>query len=309
MLLAAGHGARMEPLSTWIAKPALEVLGQPLLASSLSALARAGVPRLVANLHRHAAQVARAVRAARPNGAALRLSFEPVLLGGAGGLGHARARLGPGAVLAANADVWSDLDLAPLLAAARDDAAVLAVMPHPDPARWASLVLADDGRVERFAAPGSCLAEAWLFTGFQVIGGAVMASLPDAHAELAPVWQALRSSRRLFAVPVEGVWREVGTPAAYRGLIGELLGGSSWVHRTADVGPSAALTRSAIGAGCRVGAEAHLYGSIVTGGASVGRGAHLINCVVAGPVAVPDRGEVRSSLIVPGLTVPLPSSR
>ena len=309
MLLAAGHGTRMEPLSSWIAKPALEVLGEPLLASALASLARADCARVVINLHRHPSQVARAARGARPQRTSLRFSFEPALLGGAGGLGHARRLLGPGPVLAANADVWSKLDLGPLFAASDEDAIVLAVRPHPDPSRWASLVLSADGRVERFARAGAVTPGAWLYTGFQVVGSRVMDALPDTHAELVPVWEGLRERGRLLAVAVAGRWREAGSPKAYLRLVMDLLAGAPWVHVSATLGPGVVITGSAVGAGCRVGAAARLDGSVITAGATVGRGARVENCLIAGAVAIPDGEEVRSSLILPQLTVPLEASQ
>ncbi|OYW01084.1 MAG: hypothetical protein B7Z61_12815, partial [Acidobacteria bacterium 37-71-11] len=88
MLLAAGWARRMEPLSSTIPKPALEVLGRPLLASTLANLGRAGCARIVVNLHRHPERVAAAAREA-VTGEVL-FSWEPALLGGAGGVAAAR---------------------------------------------------------------------------------------------------------------------------------------------------------------------------------------------------------------------------
>ena len=225
MLLAAGHGSRMEPLSSWIAKPALDVLGRPLLASSLAHLRAFGCVRIAANLHRHPEQVEAALRGASGGGAKVLLSREAALLGGAGGVAAARALLGDGSLLVANADVWAELDLAPLRAALGEDSIVLALTAHPDPARWSSVLLDDDGRVAAFLPAGARPHRTpYLFTGFQLLGAGAVAALPAPPAEWRPVWLAAQERSLLRGVIVTGCWREAGTPAAYHDLVLDQLG-------------------------------------------------------------------------------------
>ncbi len=303
MLLAAGRGERMEPLSSLVPKPALEVAGAPLLASSLANLRRAGCGRVVVNLHRDPGQVAAAARAAA--GGEIAFSWEPELLGGAGGVAAARALLGDGDVLVGNADSWGALDLAPVLAARADDAVVLALVPHPDPARWASVVLDRDGRVARFLAPGAGGAgDRFLFTGFELLGRAVIAALPAGPGEMASRWDDARRRGRLRGVVVAGSWREAGTPSSYRELAVESAGPRSWVHPSAVVEDGSRLERSAVGAGCLVGAGCSLAGCVLTAGAAVTGGAALEECVLAGPVTVAGETLART-LALPHLRVPL----
>jgi NDP-sugar pyrophosphorylase family protein len=303
MLLAAGRGERMEPLSSVIPKPALEVLGRPLLASALAQLRGAGCERVVVNLHRHPEMV---VAAARDAGGELTASWEPELLGGAGGLCAARPLLATGAVLVGNADVWSDLDLAPLLGAGDDGTAVLALLPHPDPARWSSVVLDDGHLVQAFLPPGATHAgERYVFTGFQLIGAAVVATLPAPPAEMPMVWQALLRRGALRGVTVRGGWHEVGTPGAYRELVTWLLGQDSWADPQARVSEGARVQRSAIGAGCRVGADAGVCESVLTAGAAVEGGCELQRCVLAGPVTVSGASTFADTLILPQGRFPL----
>ena len=191
MLLAAGRGERMEPLSSVVAKPALEVLGEPLCATAVRQLARFG-DTLVVNLHRHPRQVAAAVREVLGDRRVF-FSWEPVLLGGAGGLARARRLFGPGPLLVGNGDTVSALDLAPLAAPADPECCTLGLLPHPDPRRWSSVELASDGRVRTiFPAGAADGGDLFLFTGFQVLGAEVLACLPSPPGELAPVWQRLR---------------------------------------------------------------------------------------------------------------------
>jgi NDP-sugar pyrophosphorylase family protein len=304
MLLAAGRGDRMEPLSSLIAKPALEVLGHPLLASSLSHLRRAGCERIAVNLHRHPEQVAAAVRQASVGEVAF--SWEPELLGGAGGVAAARAVLGAGPILVANADTWADLDLVRLVAAVEPDLAVLALLPHPDPNRWGSVILDHGGRVSGFLAPGAAHGgQRYLFTGFQVFGAEIVASLPAPPAEMDSVWHVLRRQGRLRGVVVAGSWREAGNPAAYRQLVVDLLGGETWAHARANVAEGAETSGSAVGAGCHVAKGATIHGSVLTAGAFVAGGCTVHRCVVAGPAVVGRGTRIADALIMPGGRFPL----
>lgn len=310
MLLAAGRGERMEPLSSLVAKPALDVLGRPLLASALEALSRAGCRTVVVNVHRHPGQVeaaARTAAAALEPRLAVTISPEPVLLGSGGGIAHARPLLGPGAVLVGNGDVLADLDLGPLLEGTGDDEARLGVVPHPDPARWSSVEL-DGDRVVAIHRPGVPPDRPYLFTGFQLLGAGVVAALPPPPGEMAPVWEALRRAGRLRASVLPGTWREAGSPEAYRALVVATLAGASWRHGGAEVAAGAVLERSAVGAGCRIGAGARLSETVCTLGGVVSAGCVLERCVLAG-ATVESGARLVDALVLPAGRFPLERTR
>lgn len=306
MLLAAGRAQRMEPLSTYVAKPALEVLGEPLLASGWRLLADAGCRPITVNLFRHPAQVAAAARSMDPERGLLELSLEEELLGGAGGVAAVRT---PGACepfLVANADTWSRLDLSALSRVAGDRTIHMALLPHPDPLRWRSVILDSFGRVDAILEPGEGDSRPrFLFTGVQRLGGRVTAELPDPPCEWAEIWREQQEAGQLFGVVVRGQWREAGEPEAYRRLVLDLLPGRrSWVHTDARVARSARLEHSAVGAGCSVGAGAEIVGTVLTGGARVRPGVRLAGCVVAGRVTLDDMAG-QGQLILPHQVVPL----
>ncbi|MGC8915777.1 MAG: sugar phosphate nucleotidyltransferase [Thermoanaerobaculum sp.] len=303
MLLAAGLGERMEPLSSFLPKPALPVLGAPLLASSLGALVAAGARRVVVNLHRHPELVAQAVRQLCPP-VPVMFSYEPQLLGPAGGLAAARAAFGDGPVLVANADCWSELDLAPLLASGSQERVVLGVVPHPDRGRWGAVHLDGAGRVVGFSGPGENLEErGFLFTGFQLLGSETLALLPDPPAPMAAFWRPLMEKGLLFGVEVKGVFREAGNPLAYRELVMEVLGEGVFASPLAAVSSTAHLARTAVEAGAGVGPGASLSRCVLLPQAEVGAGARLSGCVVAGPV--PAGAVLEDALVTPRGTFPL----
>lgn len=306
MLLAAGRGARMEPLSSVVAKPALEVLGRPLLASGWRLLVSAGCRPIVANLHSHPHQVATAARQAAGEDDRLRLSWENDLMGGAGGVAAAARFWSDSPVLVANADTWSRLDLDRLRDINSGSTIHLALLPHPDPSRWRSVVLDEAGRVAAILDPGIADPRPrYLFTGVQLVGSAVHRILPRRPGEWSEVWRSLQPEGLLLGVVVEGKWREAGDPEAYRRLVMDLLPPQrSWAHGTASIAPGARLVHSAVGAACVVERGAELIDTVVTAGARIGQGCCLRSCVVAGcltlkTVTASDR------LLLPHADVPL----
>ncbi len=306
MLLAAGRGERMEPLSSLIPKPALDVLGKPLLASAFDHLVAAGCTTVVVNLHRHPHAVAAAARASAAGRLAPIFSHEPALLGSAGGIAAARKFFAAGPLLVANADVWGSLDLSPLLRLARPDRAVLGLLPHPNPARWSAVELGDDNAVRRIVPPGgTTVGTPHLFTGFQLLGDEVLASLPPPPADMASVWRALIRRRALLGAPLRGAWQEAGTPGGYRELVVGLLSEIGWRHPGSRMAPNARLHRSAAGADCVLGAGTVVLDSVLTGGARVAAGVRLERCVVAGEVEVAAGLRLSDLLVLPGSRVPL----
>jgi len=308
MLLAAGRGERMEPLSSVVAKPALEVVGEPLCASAARQLAQLGDP-FVVNLHRHPRQVAAAIREVLPHRRVF-FSWEPELLGGTGGVARARRLFSPGPLLVGNGDTVSALDLAALAAAVEPDCCTLGLVPHPDPARWSSVELGPDGRVTAILPAGAARrSDLFLFTGFQVLGAQVLASLPPPPGEWAPVWRRLRETGRLHGVVLQGRWQEAGDPRAYRDLVVGSLEASGWRHPLSRVAEDVTLDRSAVGRGCSVGAGCRLTATVVTAGAAVGSRCVLEGCVVAGAFDLPEGTAAREALLLPTGRFPLPPAR
>jgi MurNAc alpha-1-phosphate uridylyltransferase len=113
MLLAAGRGERMRPITDSTPKPLVQVGGRPLIAWHLAALARAGIREVVINLSWLGAQVRATLGDGRDYGVAITYSDEgPVPLETGGGIFRAVPLLGPGPFLVVNADIWTDIDFA-----------------------------------------------------------------------------------------------------------------------------------------------------------------------------------------------------
>jgi mannose-1-phosphate guanylyltransferase len=169
VLLAAGLGTRLAPLTNHIPKCLLPIHGKPLLEIWLDLLGRAGVDEVLVNTHHLAGQVEAFVRQRR-KGPRVLLAFEPVLLGSAGTLRANRSVVaGESFFLAANADNLTDFDFSELIREHETGGrlATLALFRAPDPQACGIVELDASGTVTSFvekpAAPAGDLANAGLY--------------------------------------------------------------------------------------------------------------------------------------------------
>jgi mannose-1-phosphate guanylyltransferase len=306
MVLAAGLGLRMRPLTLLRAKPVLPVLNRPLVHWTLERLARHGVRDVVVNLHHLPASVTGAVGDGRAFGLRIRYARERELLGTAGGPRAVRGLFGHEPVLLVNGDVLFDFDLEALVARHRASGAraTLALRPNPDPRTYGAVVTDGRGRIRAIGdRPRRRRGVVSLFTGVHVLDPALLERLPrgpsDSVRDLyVPL---LEEGALLQGVRVRGAWYDLGRPRLYRDTQLRLVPGRgrdrSLVDAGARVDPGARVRRSVIGRGARVGAAARIERSVVWEGARVERDARVEGAVVV-TGAVVRRGEHARDVVV-----------
>ncbi len=311
MILTAGRGQRMRPLSDVLPKPALPILDRPVAAWALELAIRTGARSLAANVWHLAGLMEAAIRSASA-GRDVGISHESELLGGAGGLAAARDQglLGEeGTVLVLNGDSLTDLDLTPVFERHQDagDLVTLALLPHPDPGRWSGIALDRSGRVSALVPPGTPgeHRRLWLYPGVMLVARELLDAIPSGPGEISErLWAPARRAGRMGGVIVRGTWREVGTPDAYREAVLNALDDASWRHRSAAIAPDVRLIRSMAGEGVTVGPGAILDQSVISHGTTVGAGCRLEGSVVLGPLTINPGTVLRGAI----LGEPLPES-
>ncbi len=217
-LLAAGLGTRLRPVTDTTPKCMLVIGGRPMLDIWLDAYGRAGVDEALINLH-HLPDVVRRHVAARAGPPAVRTFYEPELLGSAGTLVANRRWVdGEEFFLACYADNLTDFDLRSLVRAhrAHDAPATLAVFHSDNPSAGGVVELDGAGLVIGFAEkpsePVSDLTNAGIYAFHPCVLDEIGGEPPrDIGYDLLP-----RLVGRARAVPVEGYFRDIGTPAAYQ---------------------------------------------------------------------------------------------
>jgi len=217
-LLAAGAGSRLRPITETIPKCMVAIDGRPLLDVWLDAFNQTGIDEVLVNLH-HLPDVVRYHVAARTGPPAVRTFFEPELLGSAGTLIANREWIdGEELFLACYADNLTDFDLRSLVQAHREHGAVATLTVFHSERPWAGGVVEIDaagrviGFVEKPANPVSDLTNAGMYAFHPRVLDEIDGVPPkDIGFDLLP-----RLVGRAQAVLVEGYFRDIGTPDAYR---------------------------------------------------------------------------------------------
>ena len=218
VLLAAGFGTRLLPLTREVPKPLLPLWGRTLLDRALDTLAGFGVREVLVNLH-HGADAIRAHLAKNPR-ADLRVqfSFEPEILGTGGALVRAKDFLPADEPFwLFNADVAAALDPAPLLADFEQHRplAALWLMPHLGP----RTVEVRDGRIVNLTSPRAGQADLFTFTGLHLLTKRILDFLPqqEVFASMTPTYAAAMARDEVVrgvTVP-DAFWADAGKPMDY----------------------------------------------------------------------------------------------
>jgi mannose-1-phosphate guanylyltransferase len=318
MVLAAGLGTRLRPITHEIAKPMVPVLDRPVMAHIVDLLERSGVEEIVANLHHFPDQIREYF------GESVTYRYEEELLGTAGGVRNCADLLGDGTFLVISGDALTDIDLRALLAGHRERGAVatLAAKRVADTREYGVVLHDGDGRIRGFQEkpePQDALSDLGN-CGIYCFEAAIFDYFPatpfvDWAGDVFPT--LLANDVPFFVHQIEDYWNDIGSLAELRqgtfdALTGALrlevagrevapgvivgegssidavesLEGPIWVGREVSLGAGTRLSGPlAIGDGARIGEGAALRESIVFPGTEVGPRAILIGAI-AGHVGI-----------------------
>lgn len=223
MVMAAGLGKRMRPLTVTRPKPLIDVAGKPLIDHVFDRLGAAGVQRAVVNVHYLADQLEAHLRA-RVKGIDLQISDERrQLMETGGGLVQARHLLGDQPFLCVNSDnLWIDgpSDAIRLLSAQWDDARMDALLLLVPLARatchrgQGDFRLDAFGRITERRKPGRLAP--FVFTGVQILSPRVIRDWPEGPFSTNLFWNRAMAEGRLWGAVHQGLWFDVGSPQAIR---------------------------------------------------------------------------------------------
>jgi len=217
MLLAAGRGERMRPLTDRCPKPLLPVGGRPLVAWHLRHLAAAGITEVVINLSWLGEQIAAALGDGAGYGVSITYSREPwPALETGGGICNALPLLGEAPFLLVNGDVFADIDFSALRLAPAD-LAQLVLVPNPEHNPAGDFWL-DAGRI---VAQGG---ERLTYSGVALLRPELFAGASGGRFPLLPWLQRARDAGRLGGQKHAGRWVDIGTPQRLAQLDAELAG-------------------------------------------------------------------------------------
>lgn len=223
MILAAGKGERMRPLTLTTPKPLLPAGGKPLIVHHLENLRRAGFRDLVINHAWLGAQIEETLGNGEELGLSIRYSPEGEPLETAGGIQRALALLtdqGEDWFLVINGDIWCDFDLASLTPPDGADA-LLVLTDNPPHHPGGDFCLQNDGMI---SADGD---QRMTFTGISLLHRRLFENLLPGPMKLAPILHDAIASQRAKGIHHTGRWMDIGTPERLRELDALLAGGEA----------------------------------------------------------------------------------
>lgn len=306
MILAAGLGTRLRPLTEELPKPLVPVGNRPLIAWSLALLARAGVERVAVNLHHLGASIEQSLGDGSGFGVRITYSPEDPILGTGGGVARMRGFLQDGTFYLLNSDVLCGVDLQAVLDFHRERGAVstMVVRPFPSGAGFTPLEIDEEGWMVTFKSarrPPRGATMPVMFCGVHVLEPVVFDYLPARGFSCINDQAAARmieDGLDVAAYLETGPWYDLGTPGAYlranRDLaLGRvamtqidargrrldqavLLGDGVRLEEGARLGPEVI-----VGDGCVVGAGARVARSVLWPGARVGPGERVDGMIVS----------------------------
>lgn len=298
LVLAAGLGTRLAPLTSGRAKPSLPVAGRPLIARILDHLQQAQIRRVVINLHAHADSITTIVGDGRAWNLDVRYSWESAILGSGGGPARALPLLAHDRFFILNGDTLSDVDLESLASAhVQSGAGATLVTKDADISRYNALGASHDGaltsRVPRGTAPapGEHL---WHFTGVQAVNASMFARVPtdrpsDILADVYLPW-VQRHPGLIRLLPTRTSFHDIGTPEDYLTTC------------LALAGPDGPRLRQ--GVGCTIDPTATITDSVLWNNVQIGPDARVSCCIVTDGVSVPAGMRYHRQVLTPDGVVP-----
>lgn len=313
MVLAAGLGTRLRPLTNAIPKPLVPIANRPLLEYTFALLAGAGVFEAIVNTHHLPEILEEGLRNLDASGLALHFSRERSLLGTAGGLKKAESFLDAGTFLLLNGDFLVDLDLRQVLDFHHQQGAAATMVLVPDDISGV-LGVDPDGVIRRFIEPRPADEPADRlacgFTGIHVLEPGIFPLIP-----LSKPWEINRQvypdliarGRRICGFVHRGYWREAGSPAGYLAANREMIAGRAGALAPRPGAGAPTLDGAACsapllaGRGVRVGTNVQIGPETVIGTeVRIGDGARLRRSVILAGTDVPAGADLDGAVLFPG---------
>ncbi len=301
MILAAGFGTRLWPLTVGRTKPALPFLNRPLIAYTIEYLKRHGVEDLIVNLHHEPDSVREQIGDGSDYGVRINYSIEePEILGTSGALDRVRDQLNEGTFVVINGKIITDIDLSAVLTTHRNRKALatLVLLPNHKRERFSEVKVTEDNRILEFAGfpePGNPQSQSpnpqspLMFTGIHIVEPGIFDYIPrgvfsDSVRDVYP--KAMADGKIIGAHVADGAssWRELSTIERYLTISLEFLrreGRDTIMDEGRQIESGATVERSVLWKRVRVCS-----------------GARLTECVVGDDVIIPSSAEFKRAAIV-----------
>ena len=298
MILAAGFGTRLFPLTIDRTKPAIPFLGKPLVGYVAEYVARFGVAEVVVNLHHQPDSVINALGDGSAFGVHIDYTIEqPKILGTAGALDNAREFLEDGTFLIVNGKIITDIDIAAAVETHRRSGAIATMVLKPNTKRERfTEVFTEHDLVtgfgdftkplseEEIRDPRSAIRDPLMFTGIHILEPRVFEYIPrGVYSDIVPTFYnpALHNGERIAAHVTDASWFELSTIPRYLDIsLAMMNGGDVHFGRNCILSGAASLKDSVIWDDVTIGDGATLYRTIIADGVRIEPGEHFENVAI-----------------------------
>ena len=292
IVLSAGYGTRLWPLTEDRTKPALPILGKPLVGYVAEYLASYGIDEIVVNLHHRPESVRRALGDGSQFGVKLHYVEEPVILGTSGALDNTRDFFEHETFVVVNGKIITDIDLTAALETHRNTNALATLVLLPNTRRERFSVVETEGvRITGFGgmpAANDAGSAPLMFTGIHILEPRILEYVPrgvfsDSVVHVYP--QAMAKGELIAAHVASGKWRELSTLKRYLDISIELLkeSGNTYVA----------------GKDTKISQSSTVIDSVLWDDVIVGAGARVNRAVLADNVTISDGEVIENAVVVP----------
>ena len=223
MILAAGLGTRLRPLTNDLPKPLLPVASRPLIHYNLFLLKKYGITDVVINLHYHADKLRKALGDGSELGMQITYSEEPEILGTGGGPKKICTFFSNRSFILINGDILVDvnLDKAVEYHFRKKATATMVLREDPEVERWGTIETDSQGRIHRLLGKGDWQGEKlskYMFTGIHVLEPRIFSYIPDGgfFSIIDAYTEMVKKNERVFGYIMTGYWMDLGTPERYQ---------------------------------------------------------------------------------------------
>jgi len=325
LILAAGFGTRLQPLTNELPKPLFPVLNRPILEHTLHFLSSQGIKEIAINLHHRPEKIIDYFGDGKGFGVNLHYSKEEKILGTAGGIKKLQSYFQDETFLVIKSDVFADINLNDFLKFHIEKKARLTLVVRQDAnvEKYKSIQRVEEGRIVHFLGKGIKNSEPVtqvMFTGIQIIEPDIFSRIPEdkfcgTTEDVFP--GMIQDELPIYGFLHDGYWIDMGTRETYiqaqaDALDGKLslktsssrnpegalivppvhIGKDCEISQDAQVGPYAVL-----GDGCRLRSGAVVENSILWTGATVGNNSSVQNSIIGEGVAIDSENKVKDSSI------------
>lgn len=291
MILAAGYGTRLFPLTIDRTKPAIPFLGKPLVGYVAEYIAQFGIRDIVVNLHHQPDSVIAALGDGTTFGVNIEYTREePEILGTAGALDNARHMLEGDTFVVINGKIISDIDIAEAVSAHKASGALATmVLKRNYKHERFTVVETADGFIKRFGAFPDPIGEGgdsapMMFTGIQILEPRVFDYIPrNCYSDIVPVFYrpALERGEKIAAHIATGDWYELSTIPRYLDIsLALLTHGNIHTGQNCVISPSASVHDSILWDNVEIRDSARLLRTVIGDGVIIKEGESFENVAI-----------------------------